>query len=147
MPTFNCELVCRLLIGLLLGFLLHYKTYKNQFYIINQKIDQIINKIEPRKSQLKNKINILMIKNIHKRLKIYGRISNNYLTKRLNWIQNFHLVKWTLKFVNYLEKEKGVTTSTITVAGHCRSSVIHYKHYTKNFIVTHFKNKNLPIFM
>jgi hypothetical protein len=59
MLTFNSELFCRLLIGLLLGFLLHYKTYKNQFYIINQKIDQIIDKIEPRKSQLKNKINQL----------------------------------------------------------------------------------------
>src|SRR5947199_2658458 len=59
MLTFNSELFCGLLIGLLLGFLFHYKTYKNQFYIINQKIDQIINKIEPRKSQLKNKINKL----------------------------------------------------------------------------------------
>jgi hypothetical protein len=59
MLTFNSELFCRLLIGLLLGFLLHYKTCKNQFYIINQKIDQIIDKIEPRKSQLKNKINQL----------------------------------------------------------------------------------------
>src|SRR5437763_13855598 len=60
MLTFNSELFCRLLIGLLLGFLLHYKTYKNQFYIIiNQKTDQIINKIEPRKRQLKNKINKL----------------------------------------------------------------------------------------
>src|SRR6266511_2338960 len=59
MLTFNSELFCRLLIGLLLGFLLHYKTCKNQFYIINQKINQIIDKIEPRKSQLKNKINQL----------------------------------------------------------------------------------------
>src|SRR5438067_5852644 len=59
MLTFNSELFCGLLIGLLLGFLLHYKTCKNQFHIINQKIDQIINKIEPRKSQLKNKINQL----------------------------------------------------------------------------------------
>jgi hypothetical protein len=59
MLTFNSELFCRLLIGLLLGFLLYYKTCKNQFYIINQKIDQIIDKIEPRKSQLKNKINQL----------------------------------------------------------------------------------------
>ena len=48
-----------MLIGLLLGFLIHYKTCKNQLYIINQIIDQIIDKIEPRKSQLKNKINQL----------------------------------------------------------------------------------------
>ena len=59
MLTFNNKLFCGLLIGLLLGFLIHYKTCKNQLYIINQKIDQIIDKIEPRKSQLKNKINQL----------------------------------------------------------------------------------------
>ena len=35
----------------------------------------------------------------------------------------------------------------LSVAGHCRSSVIHYKHYTKKIIVTHFKNKNHPLFM
>ena len=29
-------------------------------------------------------------------------------------------------------------TVKLSVAGHCRSSVIHYKHYTKKFIVTHF---------
>ena|SRR5438132_13600180 len=58
MLTFSNKLFCGLLIGLL-GFLLCYKTYQNQFHIINQKIDQIINKIEPRKSQLKNKINQL----------------------------------------------------------------------------------------
>src|SRR6185369_2334559 len=55
MLTFNGEFFCGLLIGLLLGFLLHYKTYQNQFSIINQKIDQIIDKIESRKSQFKNK--------------------------------------------------------------------------------------------
>ena len=40
-------------------FLLHYKTCKNKFYIINQKIDQIIDKIEPRRKQFKNKTNQL----------------------------------------------------------------------------------------
>jgi hypothetical protein len=44
-----------LLIGLLLGFLFHYKTCKNQFFIINQKIDQIIDRIEPRKRHKTNK--------------------------------------------------------------------------------------------
>ena len=46
-----------MLIGLLLGFLIHHKTYQNQFSIINQKIDQIIDKIEPRRKQFKNKTN------------------------------------------------------------------------------------------
>src|SRR6185369_7875889 len=59
MLTFNNEFFCGLLIGLFLGFLFHYKIYQNQFSIINQKIDQIVNKIEPRKSHFKNKINQL----------------------------------------------------------------------------------------
>src|SRR5205085_6129315 len=59
MLIFNSELFCGLLIGLLLGFLIHHKTYQNQFSIINQKIDQIINKIEPRRKQFKNKTNQL----------------------------------------------------------------------------------------
>ena len=59
MLTFNNELFCGLLIGLLLGFLIHHKTYQNQFSIINQKIDQIIDKIEPRRKQFKNKTNWL----------------------------------------------------------------------------------------
>src|SRR5438094_7279603 len=59
MLIFNSELFCGLLIGLLLGFLIHHKTYQNQFSIINQKIDQIIDKIEPRRKQFKNKTNQL----------------------------------------------------------------------------------------
>jgi len=39
----------------LLDFLLHYETYKNEFYIINQKIDQMIDKIEPKKANSKIK--------------------------------------------------------------------------------------------
>src|SRR3989440_10653845 len=59
MLTFNNELFCGLLIGLLLGFLIHHKTYQNQLHTINQKIDQIIDKIEPRRKQFKNKTNQL----------------------------------------------------------------------------------------
>ena len=59
MLTFNSEFFGGLLIGLFLGFLFHYKIYKNQFSIINQKIDKIIDKMEPRKSHFKNKINQL----------------------------------------------------------------------------------------
>jgi len=56
MPTFTSEFYCGLLIGVLLGFMLYYIHHKNKLYVINQKIDQ---KIEPRKSQFKNKINQL----------------------------------------------------------------------------------------
>ena len=44
----------RAIIGLFFGFLIHYKTYK--------------------KSILYYKTNLLVIKNIHKKLKIYGRL-------------------------------------------------------------------------
>ena len=49
MPTFTSEFYCGLLIGILLGFLLYYKFHKNKLYDINQKIDRIINLIEPTK--------------------------------------------------------------------------------------------------
>ena len=84
MLTFNNEFFCGLLIGLFLGFLFHYKIYQNQFSVINQKIDQIINKIEPRKSHFKNKINQLTVdKKYSHEIKNLWKVSNNYLTKRL----------------------------------------------------------------
>jgi len=49
MPTFTSEFYCGLLIGILLGFLLYYILHKNKLYVINQKIDRIINLIEPTK--------------------------------------------------------------------------------------------------
>jgi len=49
MPTFTSEFYCGLLIGILLGFLLYYKFHKNKLYDINQKIDRIIDLIEPKK--------------------------------------------------------------------------------------------------
>jgi hypothetical protein len=49
MPTFTSEFYCGLLIGVLLGFMLYYIHHKNKLYVINQKIDRIINLIEPKK--------------------------------------------------------------------------------------------------
>ena len=49
MPTFTSEFYCGLLIGILLGFMLYYILHKNKLYVINQKIDRIINLIEPTK--------------------------------------------------------------------------------------------------
>jgi len=49
MPTFTSEFYCGLLIGILLGFMLYYTLHKNKLYVINQKIDRIINLIEPTK--------------------------------------------------------------------------------------------------
>jgi len=49
MPTFTSEFYCGLLIGIILGFMLYYKLHKNKLCDINQKIDKIINLIEPKK--------------------------------------------------------------------------------------------------
>ena len=49
MPTFTSEFYYGLLIGILLGFMRYYTLHKNKLYVINQKIDRIINLIEPTK--------------------------------------------------------------------------------------------------
>ena len=49
MPTFTSEFYYGLLIGVLFGFMLYYKLHTNKLYGINQKIDKIINLIEPKK--------------------------------------------------------------------------------------------------
>ena len=49
MPTFTSEFYCGLLIGLLLGFMLYYILHENKLCDINQKIDKIINLIEPKR--------------------------------------------------------------------------------------------------
>ena len=45
----SSEFYCGLLIGLLLGFMFYYKLHKNKLDDINQKIDKIVNLIEPTK--------------------------------------------------------------------------------------------------
>ena len=45
----SSEFYCGLLIGVLLGFMLYYKLHRNKLYDINQKIDKIVNLVEPTK--------------------------------------------------------------------------------------------------
>src|SRR2546421_8275714 len=114
MLTFNNEFFCRLLIGLLLGFLLHYKTYKNQFYIINQKIDQIINKIEPRKSQLKNKINKLTdYKKYSQEIENLWKDFKQLFKKKTGLNPDFSFSEMVIEIRELLGEGKGVATSTI----------------------------------
>ena len=49
------------------------------------------------------------------------------------------------EFIFTYRKSIDVTcpVTIILVVGHCKSSVIQYKRYTKKFIVVHFKKKNL----
>ena len=115
MLTFNGELFCGLLIGLLLGFLLHYKTYKNQFYIIiNQKTDQIINKIEPRKSQLKNKINKLTDdKKYSQEIENLWKDFKQLFDKKTELDPKFSFSEMVIEIHELLGEGKSVAASTI----------------------------------
>jgi hypothetical protein len=114
MLTFNCELVYGLLIGLLLGFLLHYKTYKNEFYIINQKIDRIINKIEPRKSQYRNKSNNLTgNKNYSQEIENLWKDFKQLFNKKTELNPNFSFSEMVMEIRELLGEGKGVAASTI----------------------------------
>ena len=103
-----------MLIGLLLGFLIHHKTYQNQLHTINQKIDQIIDKIEPRKSQFKNKINQLTgnqkysqeIENLWKDFK-------QLFDKKTGLNPDFSFSEMVIEIRQLLGDGKGVATSTI----------------------------------
>ena len=54
-----------------------------------------------------------MIKNIHKKQKIYGRISNNYLTKKTGLNPDFSFSEMVIEIRELLGEGKGVATSTI----------------------------------
>ena len=86
MPTFTSEFYCGLLIGILLGFMLYYTLHKNKLYVINQKIDRIINLIEPTKRH-NNKPSKQFgeqsyLPDVEKLLKNF----KTCLTKKLGWI-------------------------------------------------------------
>jgi len=114
MLTFNNKLFCGLLIGLLLGFLIHYKTCKNQLHTINQKIDQIINKIEPRKSQLKNKINQLTDdKKYSQEIENLWKDFKQLFDKKTELNPDFSFSEMVIEIRELLGEGKGVATSTI----------------------------------
>ena len=114
MLTFNNEFFCGLLIGLLLGFLLHYKIYQNQFCIINQKIDQIIDKIEPRKSQFKNKINNLTSdKKYSQEIEKLWKDFKQLFDKKIELNPNFSFSEMIIEIRELLGEGKGVVASTI----------------------------------
>jgi len=108
--TFNNELFCGLLIGLLLGFLIHHKTYQNQFHTINQKIDQIINKIEPRRKQFKNKTNQLTSdKQYSQEIENLWKDFKQLFDKKTKLNPNFSFSKMAIEIRELLEG-KGVAT-------------------------------------
>src|SRR6266536_697169 len=114
MLTFNSELFCGLLIGLLLGFLIHHKTYQNQFHTINQKIDQIINKIEPRRKQFKNKTNQLTSdKQYSQEIENLWKDFKQLFDKNTGLNPNFSFNEMVIEIHQLLGYGKGVAASTI----------------------------------
>src|SRR5947208_16105319 len=114
MLTFNNELFCGFLIGLLLGFLIHHKTYQNQLHTINQKIDQIINKIEPRRKQFKNKTNQLISdKQYSQEIENLWKDFKQLFDKNTGLNPNFSFNEMVIEIHQLLGYGKGVAASTI----------------------------------
>ena len=114
MLTFNNEFFCGLLIGLFLGFLLHYKTYQNQLSTVNQKIDQIINKIEPKKRQFKNKTNQLICdKKYSKEIENLWMNFKQLFDKKIGLNPDFSFNDMAIEIRELLEEGKGIAASTI----------------------------------
>ena len=93
--------------------MLHYKAYKNQFYVINQKIDQIINKIEPRRKQFKNKTNQLTSdKQYSQEIENLWKDFKQLFDKNTGLNPDFSFNKMAIEICE-LFREKEVVTSTI----------------------------------
>ena len=111
MLTFNNKLFCGLLIGLLLGFLIHHKTYQNQLHTINQKI---IDKIEPRRKQFKNKTNQLTSdKQYSQEIENLWKDFKQLFDKNTGLNPDFSFNEMVIEIRQLLGYEKGVAASTI----------------------------------
>ncbi len=110
MLTFNNELFCGLLIGLLLGFLIHHKTYQNQLHTINQ----IIDKIEPRRKQFKNKTNQLISdKQYSQEIENLWKDFKQLFDKNTGLNPNFSFNEMIIEIHQLLRYGKGVAAFTI----------------------------------
>ena len=109
MLTFNNELFCGLLIGLL-GFLIHHKTYQNQLHTINQ----IIDKIEPRRKQFKNKTNQLISdKQYSQEIENLWKDFKQLSDKNTGLNPNFSFNEMVIEIHQLLGDGKGVAAPTI----------------------------------
>ena len=95
----------------MLGFLFHYKTCKNQFSIINQKIDQIINRIEPRKRHKTNKPT--SDKKYPHEIKNLWKDSKQLFDKNTGLNPDFSFNEMVIEIHQLLGYGKGVAASTI----------------------------------
>src|SRR5207302_205514 len=97
MLAFTTEFIC----GLLISLFPHYKNY-NQLCNINQRIDKMINKIEPGKKYRPSKI-VGEKKYLKEEIETLWKDFTQLFDKK---IMIFHSVKWLMRFVNYLERKE-----------------------------------------
>ena len=109
MPTFTSEFYCGLLIGILLGFMLYYILHKNKLYVINQKIDGIINLIEPTKRH-NNKPSKQFGEQSY--LPDVEKLLENLFDKKAGLDPNFSFNQMATK-IRELREGKGVAASTL----------------------------------
>jgi hypothetical protein len=112
MPTFTSEFYCGLLIGILLGFLLYYKFHKNKLYDINQKIDKIINLIEPKKRHNNKPSKPFGERSYLPDVEKLWKNFKNLFDKKAGLDPNFSFNQMATE-IRELREEKGIAASTL----------------------------------
>src|SRR6185369_1548203 len=113
MPTFTSEFYCGLLIGILLGFMLYYTLHKNKLYVINQKIDRIINLIEPKKRHNNKPSKPFGEQSYFSDVEKLWKNFKNLFDKKAELDPKFSFNKMAVEIYKLLNKQKAIAASTI----------------------------------
>jgi len=112
MPTFTSEFYCGLLIGVLLGFMLYYTLHQNKLHDINQKIDKIINLIEPKKRHNNKPSKPFGKRNYLPDVEELWKIFNNLFDKKTGMDPKFSFNQMATE-IRELREGKGIAASTL----------------------------------
>ena len=112
MPTFTSEFYCGLLIGVLLGFMLYYTLHQNKLHDINQKIDKIINLIEPKKRHNNKPSNPFGERSYLPDVEKLWTNFKNLFDKKAGLDPNFSFNQMATE-IRELREEKGIVASTL----------------------------------
>jgi hypothetical protein len=110
MPIFTSEFYCGLLIGVLLGFMLYNTLHQNKLHDINQKIDEIINLIKPKKRH-NNKPSKPFGKRSY--LPDIEKLWKNFKTLLAGLNPKFSFNQMAFEIYKLLNKQKAIAASTI----------------------------------
>ena len=113
MSTFTNELYCGLLIRILLGFMLYYKLHTNKLYDINQKIDKIINLIEPKKRHNNKPSKPFGKRSYLPDIEKLWRDFKNVFDKKAGLDPKFSFNQMALEIYKLLNKQTAIAASTI----------------------------------